>query len=165
MAVAEIYQYSPDPTWLASMRTSVENALSFMITNQYDGTDGLFHNDITSCTSTKSLREWNDAIYIKYESGYVNELMYRALTEWSQLERTVFDDDDLAAKYASLATRLKTQFNKDDTDGGLWDPTTGMFAYWRCLDGTVNGRVQHTQINMQAINFGMVDLARARQIL
>lgn len=165
MAVADIYQYSADKSWLQSMRSSVESALSFMSTNQYSSTDGLFHNDITSCTSTKGEREWNDGIYVKYESGYVNELMYQALTEWSALEATTFHDSALADSYASMAAQLKTTFNKDDDSGGLWDPATGMFAYWRCPDGTVQGKVEQTQINLQAISFGMVSLDRARQIL
>jgi len=165
MAVAELYQYSPDLTWLASMRASVERALAFMIDNQYDTADGLFHNDITSSTSTKGIREWNDAEYIKYESGYVNELMYKALTDWAQLEATVFGDGERAASYASIAAGVRSQLNKDVADGGLWDPKTGMFAYWRNADGSVQGAVQQTQVNLQAIYFGMVDLARARQIL
>lgn len=165
MAVADMYQYTADKTWLTSMRTSVENALAFMITNQYSRADGLFHNDITSCTSTKGAREWNDGLYVRYESGYVNELMYEALTEWSSLETSVFGDQQLGASYAAIAAQLKTQFNQDDTSGGLWDPGTGMFAYWRCPDGTVQGAVQQTQINLQAIYYGMVDLSRAKQIL
>ncbi|GAA5189832.1 hypothetical protein GCM10023322_43450 [Rugosimonospora acidiphila] len=164
-AVADMYQYSSDSAWLASMRTSVESSLGYMINNEFDQTDSLFHNDINTCTSSKSIREWNDALYIKWESGYINELMYQALTQWSQLERDVFHDDAQATTYASLATALKTQFNKDAADGGLWDPSTGMFAYWRCPDGTVHGNVEQTQINLQAISFGMVDLSRAKQIL
>ncbi|GAA5190819.1 hypothetical protein GCM10023322_46840 [Rugosimonospora acidiphila] len=165
MAVADMYNYSPDSSWLTSMRTSVEKSLGYMINNQYNTTDGLFHNDLTDDASTKGIREWNDGAYIKYESGYINELMYEALVEWSQLEKTVFNDGDLASSYASIAAGIKTQFNKDDTDGGLWDTGTGMFAYWRNADGTVQGAVQDMEINLQAIYYGMVDLDRAKQIL
>jgi hypothetical protein len=165
MAVADMYQYTGDSAWLASMRTSVENALSYMITNQYSSADGLFHNDLTSCTSTRGAREWNDGVYVRYESGYVNELMYEALTEWASLENGTFHDTQLADSYASIAATLKAQFNKDDTDGGLWDPATGAFAYWRCPDGTVQGKVVQTQINLQAIYYGMVSLDRGKQIL
>ncbi|MCL2729393.1 MAG: discoidin domain-containing protein [Actinomycetia bacterium] len=164
-AVADMYQYAPDRAWLASMRTSVEDALAFMTGHQYDPADGLFHNDLTSSTSHKGIREWNDAQYVAYESGYVNELMYQALVQWSGLETDVFHDARQGSAYAALAAKLKAQFNKDDTDGGLWDPGTGMFAYWRNADGTVQGKVQQTQINLRAISFGMVDLARGRQIL
>lgn len=165
MAVADMYQYSANRTWLTSMRSSVERSLAYMISNQYSQTDGLFHNDLTSCTSTKGAREWNDGLYVRYESGYVNELMYGALTEWAALESGVFHDSQLARSYSSLAAALKAQFNKDDTAGGLWDPGTGMFAYWRCPDGTVQGKVEQTQVNLQAIYYGMVSLGRARQIL
>jgi hypothetical protein len=165
MSVADMYQASADPAWLATMRDSVEKSIGFMVDNMYDATDGLFHNDITSCTSSKSIREWNDGIYIKWESGYVNELMYKALTDWADLEDSVFGDQAKASSYASMAAHLKEQFNKDADNGGLWEPKTGMFAYWRCPDGTVHGDVEHTQINLQAINFGLVDADRARQIL
>lgn len=165
MSVSDLYQYSADPTWLASMRGSVERSLAYMVDNQYDAADGMFHNDITSCTSTKSIREWNDGIYVKWESGYVNELMYKALSDWAGLESSVFHDQEKAASYGAMAAHLKEQFNKDASDGGLWEPDTGMFAYWRCPDGSVYGNVEHTQINLQAINFGMVDVSRARQIL
>lgn len=165
MAIADMYQYSGDTSWVTSMRSSGERALAYMIDNQYAQSDGLFHNDLTSCTSTKSEREWNDGIYVKYESGYVNELMYQALTEWSSLERTTFHDTALANSYSSIAARLKTQFNLNDDAGGLWDPSTGMFAYWRCPDGTVQGKVEQTQVNLQAIFSGIVSLPRAQQIL
>ncbi|WP_335982525.1 discoidin domain-containing protein [Streptomyces sp. CA2R106] len=164
-AVADMYQYSPDRTWLASMRSSVERSLAFMVDQQYDPGDGLFHNDLTSSASKKGIREWNDAQYVSYESGYVNELMYQALVQWSGLEKDVFHDTAQAGEYASIAAKLKSQFNRDDTDGGLWDPGTGMFAYWRNADGTVQGKVQQTQINLQAVYFGLVDLQRGRQIL
>lgn len=165
MAIADMYQYTADKAWLTSMRTSAERSLSFMISNQYNQADGLFHNDITSCTSTKGAREWNDGVYVRYESAYVNELMHEALMDWSSLETNVFRDPQLGDSYASIAAKLKAQFNQDDTNGGLWDPGTGMFAYWRCPDGTVQGKVQQTQINLQAIYYGMVDLGRAKQIL
>ena len=79
-AVAELYEYSPDDEWLATMRDSVHRSMDFMLQQRYDSPSGMFVNDITSCTSKKSLREWNDAFYVKWQSGYVNELMYRALS-------------------------------------------------------------------------------------
>ena len=65
----------------------------------------------------------------------------------------------------TTAASLKEQFNKDTADGGLWDPATGMFAYWRCPDGTVQAAVKHTQLNLQAVAFGMVDVERGKAIL
>jgi F5/8 type C domain len=164
-AVAELYEYSPDDEWLAAMRDSVHRSMDFMLQQRYDSPSGMFVNDITSCTSKKSLREWNDAFYVKWQSGYVNELMYRALTLWSELERDVFGDEARAISYAETAASLKEQFNKDTADGGLWDPATGMFAYWRCPDGTVQAAVKHTQLNLQAVAFGMVDVERGKAIL
>src|SRR5438270_3356873 len=63
MAVADVYQYSADRSWLTSMRGSVERALAYMADNQYVAADGLFRNDVTNCTSLKGLPEWNDALY------------------------------------------------------------------------------------------------------
>jgi hypothetical protein len=164
-AVAEMYDYSPDEEWLASMRDSVHRALGFMLEQRYDSPTGMFTNDITECSGRKSLREWNDAFYVKWQSGYVNELMYHALTKWSVLERSVFGDDARATHYAETAAKLREQFNKDAADGGLWDPKMGAFAFWRCPDGTIQASVKHTQLNLQAIAFGMVDIDRARAIL
>ena len=164
-AVAEMYDYSPDEEWLASMRDSVHRALGFMLEQRYDAPTGMFTNDITDCSGRKSLREWNDAFYVKWQSGYVNELMYHALTKWSALEREVFGDEARAAHYAETAATLREQFNKDAADGGLWDPEMGAFAFWRCPDGTIQASVKHTQLNLQAIAFGMVDIDRARAIL
>lgn len=165
MAVSDMYQYSGDTAWLKTMKSSVESALSYMLTNQYASGDGLFHNDTENCVKLHGEREWNDAYYVKYESGYVNELMYGALNDWAGIERSVFHDDALATSYAQTAAHIKQTFNKSTSDGGLWDPATGMFAYWRCPDGTVQGATEHTQINLQAIIYGLVDLPRARQIL
>lgn len=165
LAVSDMYQYGGDSAWLNSMRGSVEAALGYMQTNQYAAADGLFRNDTLDCTKLHGLREWNDAYYVKYESGYVNELMYGALNRWAGLERDVFHDTAKADSYAQTATALKATFNKSTSDGGLWDPTTGMFAYWRCPDGTTQGATEHTQLNLQAIIYGLVDLPRAQQIL
>jgi hypothetical protein len=165
LAAAELYEYGSDEEWVTSMRDSVRASIEFMVSKRYAEQDGLFTNDVTSCTSRKGLREWNDAYYVKYQSGYVNALMYGALTQWSDVERTVFQDEDRATRYADMAARLKERFNRDAADGGLWDPETGMFAYWRCPDGTAQAAVQHTQLNLQAIALGLVDVDRARQIL
>ena len=164
-AVAELYEYSGDEEWLASMKDSVRRAMDFMLQQRYDAASGLFKNDIENCTAKKSLREWNDAFYVHGRSGYVNELMYRALTMWSGLERDVFGDTARADSYAATAATLKEQFNKDTADGGLWDPKMGMFAYWLCPDGTPKASVKHTQLNLQAVAFGMVDVERGKEIL
>lgn len=165
LAVSDMYQYGGDTSWLAGMRGSVESALGYMLTNQYANADGMFHNDTLDCTKQHGLREWNDAYYVKYESGYVNELMYGALDKWAALERDVFHDTAKADSYAQTAAALKATFNKNTADGGLWDPATGMFAYWRCPDGTAQGATYHTQLNLQAITYGLVDLPRAKTIL
>lgn len=164
-AIAEMYDYSPDREWLASMRESAHEAIGYMLEQRYDSPTGMFHNGITDCTSRRGIMEWNDAFYVKWQSGYVNELMYHALTKWSELERDVFGDRARADAYAETAAQLREQFNKDTADGGLWDPEMGAFAYWRCPDGTVQASVKHTQLNLQAIAFGMVDVDRARSIL
>ncbi|GAA1929789.1 hypothetical protein GCM10009775_22340 [Microbacterium aoyamense] len=164
-AIAEMYDYSPDSEWLASMRDSAHRAIGYMLEERYDAPTGMFHNGITDCNSRRGIMEWNDAFYVKWQSGYVNELMYHALTKWATLERDVFGDTDRATHYADTASALKEQFNKDAADGGLWDPEMGSFAFWRCPDGTVQASVKHTQLNLQAIAFGMVDIDRARAIL
>lgn len=164
-AAAELYEYSGDEEWLSSIRGSVHRAMDHMLTEKYDEPSGMFVNGIQDCSSTKTLQEWNDAFYVAGSSGYVNELMYRALTLWSDIERDVFADTARADRYAQTAARLKEQFNKDTADGGLWDPETGMFAYWRCPDGTTKAAVKHTQLNLQAVAFGMVDVERGRAIL
>jgi F5/8 type C domain len=164
-AIAEMYDYSPDEEWLASMRDSAHRAMDYMLDQRYDAPTGMFTNGITDCNSRRGIMEWNDAFYVKWQSGYVNELMYHALTKWATLEKDVFGDETRATLYADTAAQLREQFNKDAADGGLWDPEMGAFAYWRCPDGTVQASVKHTQLNLQAIAFGMVDIDRARAIL
>ncbi len=164
-AAAELYEYTGDEEWLGTIKDSVRRSIDFMLQQRYDAASGLFKNDIEDCTSKKSLREWNDAFYVHGRSGYVNELMYRALDLWSGIERDVYGDSARADSYAATAAQLKEQFNKSTADGGLWDPKMGMFAYWLCPDGTPQASVKHTQLNLQAVAFGMVDLDRGRAIL
>jgi hypothetical protein len=165
LSVADMYANDPDAAWLKGMRESVQKSLGFMLSQRHDAKTGLFTNDATSCTSNKGAKEWNDAFFVRYGSGYVNELMYGALTRWAQLEKDVFKDPATATTYRQAAAQLKTQFNKPTTEGGLWDAGTNMFAYWSCPDGTAQVAVQHTQINLQAIYFGLTDLDRSKQIL
>ncbi|TIC79271.1 discoidin domain-containing protein [Nocardioides sp. GY 10127] len=165
LSVAQMYDAQPDRAWLAGMRDSVQRSLGFMISDYYDEADGLFHNDVTSCTSTKGAREWSDAYFVRYESAYVNEQMYAALTAWADLERDVFGDAATAQQYSDLAARLKAAFNEDAGEGGFWDAGTNSYGYWQCPDGTVQARIQHTQVNLQAIYYGIADLDRSHTIL
>lgn len=164
LSVAQMYDEAPDSAWLAEMRDSVEAAFAYMLSERYNENTGYFVNDATSCTQNHGAREWNDSFFVRKASGYVNELMYAALTQWASLEKEVFDDSATAADYTATAAKLKEQFNKSTDDGGLWDAETGMFAYWSC-DGTAQVNVQHTQINLRAISFGLADLKRSKQIL
>lgn len=164
LSVSRVYEYSPDTTWLNSMRTSVENALGYMIQNRLTSS-GLFANDLTSTSQKAITREWNDNIYVTYQSAYLNIMMYDALSRWADLESSLWSDTSLASLYRQTADKIASQFNKTTSDGGFWDPVTSSFVYWRDQDGSIHGNVVQSQVNLMAIEVGLTDLQRSKQIL
>ena len=98
--------------------------------------------------------DWLDVVYAAHENAFVNALLYRALTLWSECE-AVLGDSQKAADYAAKAEKLRASFIKPIAEGGFWNPEKNWFAYWRNKDGSIRGDNGVTPVSFAAIAYGL----------
>jgi hypothetical protein len=161
LGTANTFDLCDDRNWLDSMAPCMRS-----IIDHYIASDSNDNGLIESGDNSGNTRDWNDNVYIGSENGYANVLFYSALERWADIESNVYGNSTRATQYRNFAVKLKTTFNKNIADGGLWDPNNHWFAYWRNTDtNSVGGDVGHIFTNALPIIFGMVDKERAQQIL
>lgn len=152
--VAEQFDLTGDTTWLRRMKPVCEKALGYMIRRDSDR-DGLFEVIQRSWREGKGT-DWFDVVWASWEVSSVNAYMYMALDRWSGLER-VMGDTVMAAHYGSLASALKTAFNRTVADGGFWHPDSQCYVHWVEPDGIAYGANLNTMVNFLAIGYGLCD--------
>ena len=77
--------------------------------------------------------------------------------------RAAMEEETAAAeKCRAAAARIKEAFNRPLSEGGLWDPEKGWYAYWRDQDGSVHGDNFVVPVNLMAVAYGLCD-DRARK--
>lgn len=161
--VADQFAMTGDLGWLREFKSACEKALGYMI-GRFMTKDGLFRVVQSSHRQHQGC-DWMDVVWASYKVASINAYMYRALEKWSELEM-LLGDKGMSRQYRSLATHLKTSFNKSVSKGGFWDEDHGCYAYWREEDGSVYGNNWVTMINFLAIGYGLCDdLQRKRLIL
>ena len=152
--VAEQFDMNGDKLWLKKFKGSCESAIEYMIRRDSDG-NGLFEVIQNSHREGKGT-DWLDVVWASYEVASINALMYKALTRWSELE-ILLGDPKMAERYLSLASKLKTTFNKNIADGGFWNPEKQWYIHWREKDGSVYGNNLVSMVNFMAIGYGLCD--------
>lgn len=152
--VAELFDLSADSTWLHSCKSACERALQFMLARDQDA-DHLVEM-MTSDHQQARGSDWIDIIWAAHENGFINALMYRALTLWADAEE-VLHDPQRAAEYRRYAQNLKTSFNLPTSAGGLWDVERQCYIHWRDADHSIHGRNMVIPVNFMAIAYGLCD--------
>ncbi|MBL4675091.1 MAG: hypothetical protein JKY70_02625 [Mucilaginibacter sp.] len=151
---SEQFDLSGDVSWLRSHKTSCEKALDWLIKRDANN-NGIFEM-MNKNIADKKASDWLDIVWASYENAFVNAQMYEALTLWANCEQ-VMGDKERSEHYRSIATRLKTSFNKPIEDGGFWSEDKKQYVYWRDDDGSVHGDNLVTPVNFAAIAFGLCD--------
>lgn len=151
---SEQFDLSGDLHWLRSHKSACEKALDWLISRDanQNGIFEMMNNNIAE----KKASDWLDIVWASYENAFVNAQMFEALNLWANCE-DVLGDRDKAAYYRSIATKLKTAFNKPVEEGGFWSAKKKQYVYWRDNDGSIHGDNLVTPVNFAAIAFGICD--------
>lgn len=161
--VANQFDMNGDLAWVRSLKEPCERALDYLLKRDSNG-NGLVEMETDSRNQHKS-SDWLDVVWASHESAFVNAQMYRALTQWAEIE-AVLGDKLKAADFAAKAAKLKASFNLPVAEGGFWDPQNKWYVYWRDKDGSVHGNNLTLPVNFMAIGYGLCDdLVRRAAIL
>jgi|GEM_PF-154431 len=150
-----------DLAWLGRRIERLELAADFLARRDVDG-DGFVEatqsGDRGTLVQPNRSCAWWDALNCGHKDGYTNALIYRAWRSLADLERKL-GRTEKAAEYTQLADRLKAVYAKT-----LYNPKTGWLAWWKSRDGELHDYASPT-LNGLAIEYGLVEPGRARQIL
>lgn len=152
-----------DASWAGSVKSGIRKALDYALSKDTDQ-DGLVEDHLQS-NYTRREQGWLDQQYQAGEDGFVNALLYGALTEWAEIERLVLGDATRANQYKNKAAALKTRYNMSIRDGGLWSDKHNGFVGWRNMDGNVEGDVKFLHVDAAAIKYGLATDEHADRIL
>lgn len=161
IAAWDYVEATGDADWLAKRMEKIEAAAEYLAGRDIDG-DGLL--EAIQSGNRNSLKQpgrscaWWDAINCGHKDAYTNALIYRAWRCLADLERRL-DRTQKHDRYARLADRLKAAYAP-----ALSNPKTGWLAWWRSADGELHDYAAPT-VNGIAIEYGLVDPARGREIL
>ena len=161
IAAWDYVEVTGDQDWLARRIERLEFIADFLARRDVDG-DGLV--EATQSGNYGTLKEparscaWWDALNCGHKDSYSNALIYRAWRCLAELEARLKRDKQ-AARYQQLADRLKASYFKT-----LFNPQTGWLAWWKSEDGALHDYASPV-INGLAIEYGLVEPARGREIL
>ncbi len=152
--VAELFDCTGDMAWVRGQKAACEKVLGLALSRDSNN-NGLLECMNGSHTEAKG-SDWIDVVWAAFDNGFINAEMYNALLLWADVEE-VLGDAGAAGKYRAAAGRIKEAFNKSVTEGGLWSPDKGCYAYWRDQDGSVHGDNFVTPVNLMAVAYGLCD--------
>ncbi|HSA96396.1 MAG TPA: hypothetical protein VLJ16_10105, partial [Acidobacteriota bacterium] len=161
IAAWDYVESTGDLAWLAGRVDRLELAADFLAGRDIDG-DGFV--EATQSGEPNALQQpnrscaWWDALNCGHKDGYTNALIYRAWRSLADLEMKL-GRGERAARYARLADRLKAVYAKV-----LYDPETGLLAWWRDRSGVLHDYISPT-LNGLAVEYGLVDPGQGRAIL
>jgi hypothetical protein len=152
--VCEIFNLSGDLEWVRTHKKSTENALGYLL--RRDTNRNNLVEVMTDSHSERKGSDWIDIIWASFENAFVNAKLYKALTDWSVVEKQL-GDNEKASYYADYAAKLKTSFNKTIEEGGFWDGKNKWYVHWRDKDNSIHGNNLVTPVNFMAIAYGICD--------
>ncbi|GAB3431416.1 alpha-L-rhamnosidase-related protein [Niabella aquatica] len=152
--VSELFNLTGDLKWLKDHQNSCRKALDWLIRRDSNN-NGIFEMKNNNISEAKC-SDWIDIVWASFENAFVNAQMYDAMMKWANCER-ILDNTEAAAKYESIAQRLKESFNKSIENGGFWSEEKKQFVYWRDDDGSVHGDNLVTPVQFMAIATGLCD--------
>jgi hypothetical protein len=160
--VADLYDMNGDLHWVKQHQASCEKALDWILKRD-NNNNGLVEM-MTDNMSAKKSSDWIDIIWASYENAFINAKLYHALIKWAAIEHQL-GNTTKARHYEGFAAKLKINFNKPVTEGGLWDEEKKCYVHWRDKDGTIHGRNMVTPVNFMAITYGICDNADRKKTI
>ena len=161
IAAWDYVEATRDTDWAARRIGRLEFIAEFLAKRDIDG-DGMV--EAVQSGNLGTLRQpnrscaWWDALNCGHKDAYTNALIYRAWRCLADIE-TRLGRKEKAIRYHALADRLKASYSKT-----LYNPATGWLAWWKSADGELHDYASPT-VNGLAIEYGLVDAERGRQIL
>jgi Mannosylglycerate hydrolase MGH1-like glycoside hydrolase domain len=161
IAAWDYVESTGDLDWLVRRLERLEMAADFLAARDVDK-DGFV--EATQPGTPNSLQQphrsdaWWDALNCGHKDGYTNALIYRAWRSIADLEAKLGRTPE-ATYYTRLADRLKAVYART-----LYNPQTGLLAWWRDRDGALHDYVSPT-LNGLAIEYGLLEPNQARAIL
>lgn len=152
--VSELFNLTGNLKWLKDHQNSCRKALDWLIKRDSNN-NGIFEMKNNNISEAKC-SDWIDIVWASFENAFVNAQMYDAMMKWANCER-ILGNTEAAAKYESIAQRLKESFNKPIENGGFWSEEKKQFVYWRDNDGSVHGDNLVTPVQFMAIATGLCD--------
>ncbi len=152
--VCQVYNLSGDQEWVRTHKISCEKTLEYLL--QRDSNNNNLVEMMTGSHSERKGSDWIDIIWASFENAFVNAKLYKALTEWSVVEKQL-GDSEKASWYADYAAKLKSSFNKPVKEGGFWDSKNKWYVHWRDKDNSIHGNNLVTPVNFMAIAYGICD--------
>lgn len=162
VAAARHYWFlSGDTDWLKGKIKKLHDMADFLVRRDVDG-DGLVESIHSG--NSGGLREpdradiWFEMMHFGHKNAFTNAHTYRAFLYLAEMLEEVGHPKG-AAYYRCLASNLATAFVNQ-----LLSPDNGWFMSWISQDGEMHDYC-HTFINGMAVAYGIVDVARGREIL
>jgi hypothetical protein len=161
IAAWDYVESTGDLDWLVRRLELLEMAADFLAARDVDK-DGFV--EATQSGTPNALQQpnrsdaWWDALNCGHKDGYTNALIYRAWRSIADLESKLGRAPE-ATYYTTLADRLKAAYAQ-----ALYNPESGLLAWWKDRDGTLHDYVSPT-LNGLAIEYGLLDADQGRAIL
>ncbi len=161
IAAWDYVESTDDLDWLARRIEVLELVADFLAARDADG-DGFV--EAVQSGDPNALRQpnrscaWWDALNCGHKDGYTNALIYRAWRSIADLEAKLGRAEE-ATYYTLLADRLKAVYART-----LYNPESGLLAWWRGRDGALHDYASPT-LNGLAVEYGLVDADQGRAIL
>lgn len=161
IAAWDYVEATGDTAWALRRIERLEFIADFLAGRDVDG-DGMVEavqsGNLGTLQQPNRSCAWWDALNCGHKDGYTNALIYRAWRCLTDLEARL-GRQEKAARYHQLADRLKSSYYKT-----LINPDTGWLAWWKSEDAELHDYATPV-INGLAIEYGLVDQERGREIL
>ncbi len=152
LSVVYLYSISGDRPFLDEMIDSCIKALDCQQKRYIKG-------DVFLCGNLKNKEVLNANDYWEHTkgeyNGYTSAMYYESLVLFSDILKNIYDNNDKADKYISIAEKIKSDFNRL-----MWSDKTNTFLY-----GSDNLDIQYLPVQGAAIRSGITQKERVIKIV
>ncbi|HEY5583697.1 MAG TPA: RICIN domain-containing protein [Ruminiclostridium sp.] len=157
LGAVRAYYLSGDTSWLQTMKTSMENVISYEVATFCDQNHYYFvkNHQLDFQFAENCYWEQSRGTYCSYCTAQ----LYDSMVKFAQLERNVLNDTTKAAQYESIAATIKANYSRNVSDGGFWSTDTNSV-----LMGTGNADVRYIPAQAQAVKTDIISADKKKAI-